>query len=360
MSESDPEGERSEPATEKKIAEARNRGDLPISTEVQSAVQISIVVVIAVLFWPSLLNTMATCIREMFTHVGDMELSQANLRYVLFAEPNIAALRLLIGLMMFIVVGGIISTAAQVGVQIIGARVAPSPSRMSPFSNALRIFGSQSLTRFCKNIVKFGFGIFVLGELIENKFSREMPIRLLSPTHIFGDIEAVVLQNLKKMLMLMLGLAFLDMALSRVFWLRRLRMSRTEVKEEARRIEGNLELKARLRSIRRARSRVRMLSAVERATLVVVNPTHYAVALRYIREQHTAPVVVAKGRDNVALKIRRRAEEFNIPVIENRDLARSMHGACVVDQLIPAEFYKAIAAIIQVIQRRAADDGSPR
>src|SRR5690606_31722062 len=127
---------------------------------------------------------------------------------------------------------------------------------------------------------------------------------------------------------------------------RDLRMTRQEVKDEHKQIDGDPIVKARLRSLARDRSRKRMMAAVPRATMVIANPTHFAVALRYVREEGGAPLVVAKGQDLIALKIRQIAEENGIPVIEDKLLARSLYQSVEVDKLIPPEFYKAVAQIV--------------
>ena len=151
-----------------------------------------------------------------------------------------------------------------------------------------------------------------------------------------------------------LAVASADLVWSRILWRRDNRMSRHEVKEELRQAEGDRMVKARLRSLRLDRSRRRMLSAVPRATMVVVNPTHYAVAMRYVRSEGGAPIVLAKGVDLVALKIRAIAEAHDIPVIEDRPLARSLYSAAEVERPIPAEFYRAVAEIVHLVQQRKA------
>jgi flagellar biosynthetic protein FlhB len=148
------------------------------------------------------------------------------------------------------------------------------------------------------------------------------------------------------------AVAAADLGWSRILWRRDHRMSKQEVKEELRQAEGDRMIKARLRSLRLDRSRKRMLSAVPRATMVVVNPTHYAVAMRYVRAEGGAPMVVAKGADFIALKIRSIAEESGIPVIEDQPLARSLYSAVNVDRPIPTEFYRAVAEIVHLIQQR--------
>jgi flagellar biosynthetic protein FlhB len=145
-----------------------------------------------------------------------------------------------------------------------------------------------------------------------------------------------------------------DLVWSRVFWQRQLRMSRREIKDELKQADGDPIVKARLRSLARDRLRKRMIASVPRATLVIANPTHFAVALRYVREEGGAPVVLAKGQDLIALKIREIAEKHAIPVIEDRLLARSLYKAVEVDKMIPPEFYRAVAEIILFLSSRKA------
>ena len=149
-----------------------------------------------------------------------------------------------------------------------------------------------------------------------------------------------------------LVLAGADLTWTRIHWRRDLRMSRHEIKEELRQAEGDRLMKARFRSLRLARMRKRMLTAVPRATMVVVNPTHYAVAMRYLRSEGGAPLVLAKGVDLLALKIREIALEHNIPIIEDKPLARSLYDAVAVDAAIPPEFYRAVAEIVHMIQEK--------
>ena len=147
-----------------------------------------------------------------------------------------------------------------------------------------------------------------------------------------------------------LVVASVDIVWARIHWRRDQRMSRHEIKEELKQTEGDRLVKARLRSLRLDRSRKRMLSAVPKATMVVVNPTHYAVAMRYVRAEGGAPIVLAKGVDLIALKIREIAEQNFIPIVEDKPLARSLYDAVAVDSVIPAEFYRAVAEIVHLIQ----------
>ncbi|MBX9874319.1 MAG: EscU/YscU/HrcU family type III secretion system export apparatus switch protein, partial [Beijerinckiaceae bacterium] len=133
------------------------------------------------------------------------------------------------------------------------------------------------------------------------------------------------------------------------FWRRSLRMTKQEVKDEHKQAEGDPILKSRRLSLARDRARNRMMAAVPRATVIIANPTHYAVALRYVQEEGGAPLVLAKGTDLIALKIREIAEANDIPVVEDRALARSLHAAVQLDQMIPPEFYKVVAELLCLV-----------
>ena len=152
-------------------------------------------------------------------------------------------------------------------------------------------------------------------------------------------------------------IAAVDVFLTRRKWHSNLMMTKQELKEEMKQTEGDQVLKARLRMIARSRIRRRMMANVPKATLVVTNPTHYAVALRYVRNENSAPKVLAKGQDQLALTIREIAKRHNIPIIENKLLARSLFEATEIDQLIPPEFYKAIAELIIYLNSKSRQPG---
>jgi flagellar biosynthesis protein FlhB len=146
-----------------------------------------------------------------------------------------------------------------------------------------------------------------------------------------------------------------DIVWSRVHWRSELRMTRQELKDELKDSEGDPFVKSKRRSLARDRARRRMIAQVPKATVVIANPTHYAIALRYDRAKGGAPLVVAKGADLIALKIREIAAKHSVPIVEDKPLARAMYDAVEVGQWIPAEFYRAVAKILHHIYTRLAD-----
>jgi flagellar biosynthetic protein FlhB len=184
---------------------------------------------------------------------------------------------------------------------------------------------------------------------------------------VWSDPSAILALSQKGVTALLTALALLsfsllifDFPVAHVLWRRSLRMAPQEIKDERKQSEGDPHMKARRRSIARSRARQRMLKGVPRATVVIANPTHFSVALRYVRSEGGAPRVVAKGQDLIALSIRRIAEENGIPIIEDKALARSLYAKVEVDQMIPVEFYRAIAEIMIRLQARRRSPASLR
>jgi flagellar biosynthetic protein FlhB len=154
-------------------------------------------------------------------------------------------------------------------------------------------------------------------------------------------------------------IAAIDYAFTRQSFMRRMRMSRREVKEELRQSEGDPQIRARIRQIRTERARRRVMAAVPKASVVVTNPSHYAVALRYEPDETPAPICVAKGVDDVALRIREIAEEHDVPIVEDPPLARALYASADLEAPIPREHYEAVAKVIGLVMRLAARRRAP-
>ena len=228
----------------------------------------------------------------------------------------------------------------------------PDFSRISPRAGMRRVFGPRGLVEFAKSLIKVAAVGCVAATMLVSQKAVLLTAMNDDPGTLPERILALAVRTIAAVLVATLAVASADLVWSRILWRRDNRMSKHEVKEELKQAEGDRMVKARLRSLRLDRARKRMLSAVPRATMVVVNPTHYAVAMRYVRSEGGAPMVLAKGVDLIALKIRAIAEAHEIPVVEDKPLARSLYAAVEVERPIPAEFYRAVAEIVHLIQQR--------
>jgi flagellar biosynthetic protein FlhB len=226
----------------------------------------------------------------------------------------------------------------------------PQLSRISPSSGAKRVFGREAFVQFVKGLLKILIVGAVAGAVLWAERDRLDGLARIEPSAVLPATLALALKLLGGVLAVYAFLAAGDAVYQRLAWHRRQRMTKRELKEEYKEQEGSPEVKARLRQIRMARVRKRMMAAVPKATVVVANPTHFAVALRY-ETGMAAPVCVAKGVDALALRIRAVAAEHGVPVVENPPLARALHVSVELDAEIPVEHYKAVAEVIGYVLR---------
>jgi flagellar biosynthesis protein FlhB len=228
--------------------------------------------------------------------------------------------------------------------------IAPQFSRVSPMSGLKRLYGVEAWVQFAKGLLKVALVGAVAGSVLWGERDRLESFAQLDPTLMLAGTLALCLKLLMGMLALYLVVAAADAGWARMRWRKRLMMSKQEVKEEAKESEGSPEIKGRIRQIRMQRLKKRMMAAVPQSTVVLANPTHYAVALRYETGMR-APVCVAKGVDALALRIRAVAAQNDVPVIENPPLARALHATVKIDAEIPPDHYRAVAEVIGYVMR---------
>ncbi|TIT71313.1 MAG: flagellar type III secretion system protein FlhB, partial [Mesorhizobium sp.] len=263
--------------------------------------------------------------------------------------------RAVVSLLVLLVVAGVGASVFQNMPQFVGERVRPQLSRISIAKGWSRMFGVQGLVEFLKSLGKLGFAVVVLGFTLSEDHRRLLAGMITNPVAFGLVIRSIAVDILVAIVFVMGLIAVADFVWSRFHWRRDLRMSKQEIKDEMKQSEGDPIVKSRLRSLARDRARRRMMTAVPRATLIIANPTHYSIALKYVREEDSAPMVLAKGQDLVALKIREIAREHNIPIFEDVALARSMYKQVSVDSVIPSQFYQAVAELVRIVYSKKAE-----
>jgi flagellar biosynthetic protein FlhB len=226
----------------------------------------------------------------------------------------------------------------------------PKLNRISPMAGFKRIFGKEALVQFVKSLLKFTIVGALLFFVLWPERNRLGTLVQLDPALMMGAIWSLSLKLLGGVLVVFAFVAAADILYQRFTWRQRLRMTREELKQEFKETEGSPEIKAKLRKIRSERLRQRMMAAVPQSSVIITNPTHYAVALKYEAGMN-APVLVAKGLDLMALKIREIATASDIAIVENPPLARALHAQVEIDEEIPEEHYKAVAEVIGYVMR---------
>ncbi|WP_290984625.1 flagellar biosynthesis protein FlhB [Hyphomicrobium sp.] len=343
---------RTEEATHKKLTEARGEGNIPMSREATNfAYLLAALLVISVLGRIFLVH-LADLLTGLLGNVGQIRIETGEDLSMIFNVVCVSAALITAPIVLAFTAAGVLASALQTTPSLKFNRIMPDFSRISLAKGFGRLFSMSGTFEFLKLTLR-------LAIITAASISILMYLWHDFTNSIWSDPAGILLLSQKSLTMLLSVLAVLscallvfDLPVTHILWRRSLRMAPEEVKDERKQMEGDPHIKSRQRSIGRARIRQRMLTSVPRATLVIANPTHFAVALRYVRSEGGAPKVVAKGQDLVALTIRRIAEENDIPVVEDKALARSLYAKVEVDQMIPVEFYKAVAQVLLRLQAR--------
>jgi flagellar biosynthetic protein FlhB len=347
----DPDSKTEEP-TAKKLQDAFEKGDVPVSRELPILASFAGILVFVLFLLPARTEALASSLIHFIDDPAGWRLDSSDDVVVLLGIVGKACSAFLAPIAFLLMGLGIVASVAQNTPSLVPSRIAPTFSRISPFGGFRRIFGPRGWTELGKNVFKIAAVGLVTGLVIANQKYIIVTSMLVDASLLPANLLTVIARIIEAIIVATLAISCADIAWSRILWRRDHRMSLQEVKEEVRQLEGDRLVKSRLRSLRLGRSRQRMLTAVPKATMVIVNPTHYAVALRYVRAEGGAPTVIAKGVDLIALRIRAIAEEAGIPIIEDKPLARSLYGAVSVDSVIPAEFYRAVAEVVHLIQQK--------
>jgi flagellar biosynthesis protein FlhB len=349
MADAPEKDDRTEEPTQRKLDDAIAKGDVAKSTEINTLFVLGGFTLALMLSSGAIAERLALTLRGFLMNAHQVPAGGAG---VLTAAKT----ALWAGLLALALPAGIVAVAALLGGGMQHRPLwtlqplTPQFSRISPLAGVNRVFGKEAFVGFAKGLLK----ILIVGAVATLVLWAERDrLEGLARMQAGATLAAVLHLSLKLLGGVLAAYAFLaagDAVYQRLSWLQRQRMSKRELKEEYKETEGNPEVKAKLKQIRAARVRRRMIAAVPTATVVIANPTHYAVALKYERGM-PAPICVAKGVDAVALKIRAVATEHRVSIVENPPLARALHATVQIDQEIPVEHYKAVAEVIGAILR---------
>ncbi|MQW90003.1 flagellar biosynthesis protein FlhB [Sinorhizobium saheli] len=346
MSEEQDKESKTEAPSEKKLSDAAEKGNVPFSREVTMFASTLAIYIFVVFFLSDGAATMAEALKDIFEQPEAWRLDTASDATALISHVLLKSTALLVPIFVLLILFGVGSSIFQNLPRPVVDRIQPKWNRVSPLSGLKRIYGLPGLVEFGKSLFKIIVVSIVVVLVLWNDYFATLDLMFSDPVSIFTAMISDLKQIIIVVLLATAVLAILDLFWTRHHWYTELKMTKQEVKEELKQSQGDPIVKSRLRSMQRDRARKRMIGSVPRATLVIANPTHYAVALRYVREENDAPVVVAMGQDLVALKIREIAEKNGIPVFEDPPLARSMFAQVSVDSVIPPVFYKAVAELI--------------
>jgi flagellar biosynthetic protein FlhB len=352
----DSDDQKTEDPSQRKLDEAHDKGQFASSREVNHLFMLLGGTILVVMLAPGMMTRIGRVLIQFLDHPD--QIAEAGRFGELIASTASAVGGTLVAPFALLIVLALLSGLMQHGVSFSFEPVMPNFSKVSPSAGLKRLFSMQSITELGKGMLKLvvvgAVGVYVLWP----EFSSLDQLVALDPAALLRHLGAVAGRLLIATLAAVTALAIADMFYQRFRHMQSLRMSKQEVRDESRQSDGDPIVKGRLRQLRMERAKKRMMSSVPEATVVITNPTHYAIALKYVREEMDAPIVIAKGADFIALKIREIAKDNDVPIVENPPLARALYATCEINQTIKADHYKAVAEVIGYVLRLKPRTGS--
>lgn len=343
------EADKTEPATPKKKEDARKKGQVAQSRDVSTVV----LLVAAVLALSSALGTrLARGVARLAVEIwqGSWLLPGSLSDYhVVWMELGAVVLIGMAPFALLFLVIGVAGNLLQIGWMMSAEALSPKFERLNPISGLKKLFSLDRLYELAKSLLRLLLVVAILTWLLTPALPEVLGHVGASTTAIAALGGELLRDSVWAILVIFGAMAAVDVVWQRTQHEKRLRMSKQEVRDEAKQREGDPKVKSRIRQIQREIAQRRMLEAVAEADVVVVNPTHYAVALQYRPPVQSSPKVLAKGRNHVALRIRGRAEELGIPIVENPPVAQLLYKTAEIDREIPEDLYQAVAEVLAYV-----------
>lgn len=348
MAEENDGASKTEEPTPRKLEQAKAKGDVAKTPDLPAFLSFAAAAAVIAMAGGTLSKNLASAMVPFIEHAGDISVTSSSIMGIT-KDLMWASAPILLGVLIVAAVAGAVGHLAQTGLMFTPEKLKFDLKKVSPLSGFKRLFGIDGLMQFLKSIIKVIVTGFVAWWVVKPHLDELTNLASLNPTAML-PLAADILRRLAFAVAgLLLVVSGGDWFWQKQRYMARMRMTKEELKEDFKQSEGDPHVKARQRQIRVDRARRRMMQAVPNATVVVMNPTHYAVALKYEQGEDEAPICVAKGLDSLALKIRAIAEEAGVPVIEDPPLARALYAAVEIDEMIPPAHYTAVAKIIGFI-----------
>ncbi|CAA7624472.1 Flagellar biosynthetic protein FlhB [Candidatus Terasakiella magnetica] len=342
--------DKTEEPTGKKLEQAREEGQIAQSQEVKIWAGLTATLAVVGMMSSGMASKLSLALIPFLEHPHDMPTDPAGLGEIL-----LTLMGKVLGVLAFpvavLMLAGLISNVAQNGLRFVGKNLSFKFSKISPAEGLKRMLSTRNLIEFGKALIKVivvGFVVFWVMRARINEYVGTASVDAVAAMIYLRD---QVVHLIFVIMIMVTIVAAADFFYQRWSFNERMKMSKQEVKDEHKQSEGDPMIKGRIRSLRMQRARQRMMSAVPKADVVVTNPTHFAVALKYDMEAMNAPVLVAKGADLIAKRIRELAEENEVPIVENPPLARALFATVELDQEVPPEHYKAVAEVIGYVMK---------
>ncbi|KGK86112.1 fused FliR family export protein/FlhB family type III secretion system protein [Clostridium sp. HMP27] len=342
--------DKTEEATPHKLNEAKKKGQVAKSKEASLALTLLACTLIITALGNYIVEGLKDTIIHFLTNFLYMELSYNNLFYITFITLTRVAM-LVLPVMIPIMIMGIAANLMQTGIMFTKEPIKPDFKKLNPISGIKRMFSVRTLVELVKDVLLITVVGYIGYKFIMENYTKILNLYNLRFSVLIEAIKELIQSIFFKVTLVLVALALGDYIFQRRQFKKDMRMTKQEIKEEFKQQEGDPQVKGKIKQKQREMAMSRMMQSIPDASVIVTNPTHLAIALRYKQGKDEAPKVIGKGADYIALKIKEKAREYEIPIIENKPLARMIYEKVEIDEEIPVEMYQAVAEILAVIMK---------
>jgi flagellar biosynthetic protein FlhB len=342
------DSQKTEEPTAKKLEESRKKGDVPLSREMNHWVMLLAGTILIIALAGPMMSAMSETMKLLIKNSWQLHGASGGIGRVLSALFTDVMIALLLPVL-FLIIAAILGPFIQVGPLFAPESIQPKLSKISVIKGFGRLFSLRSIFEFLKGILKICLIGAISFILLYPFFDTIDHLVGLPIPYMMEEMRVMFFRMMAGVLVVLFILAVMDVVYQRMEHMKKMRMSRQEIKDEHKQTEGDPQVRARLRQLRMQRAQQRMIQNVPNADVVITNPTHFAIALQYDPETMDAPVCIAKGVDEVAARIREVAKDNDIQLVENKLLARALFDTVEIDDVIPIEHYQAVAEIISYV-----------
>jgi flagellar biosynthetic protein FliR/FlhB len=342
--------EKTEEATPKKKGEAKKKGQTARSKDIGLALSLMVVTLVFAIFGDYCLSILENMFNIFFSGYMNKTLTEGDIQNILiFAIKNIGIIVLIIAVPVMVV--GIAGSIFQTGFIFSTEGLKPDFGKLNPINGFKKMFSSRTLVELLKSLALVSIIGYIGYNFIMSNLGNILQMNTLNFSYIPSSFKGLLVSIFFQICIALIVISIVDYLYQRFMFNKDLKMTKQEVKEEYKQDEGDPTIKSKRRRQMKEMSARRMMASVPTATVVVANPTHFAVALSYVEGKSSAPIVVAKGADRIALKIKEVAKENDVPVIENKSLARLLYAEVEIDKEIPMDMYQAVAEILAIVYK---------
>ena len=342
--------QKTEQPTPKRLREAREKGNVAKSREFGTVFILISSLIIFYFYGKQFLHHLLGLMQWLFHSCGELTIQDTNMTFLIY-QIEAKLVPILLPIILFLGIFAFLANYCQIGFIFSGESLKPDLNKINPIEGFKKLFSLKSLVELIKSVLKVGVIGIIAYVTVKGEIANITLLSAMTPGNILLYIWKITFKIIFRSTLALLIMSVFDYVYQRYEWRKGLMMTKEEVKQEMKQMEGDPKVKAKIRSVQQQLARKRMMSKVPQADVIITNPTHLAIALRYEAEEMQAPKVIAKGAGFIAQKIKEIAQEHGIPVVEDKPLARIIYKTIEVEESIPPHLYQAVAEILAYVYK---------